>query len=146
MDKPGEELIGRGLQTSMTKPTGRQSRILVVDDEPIVCDSIRMLLTFDGHTVLTAGSAEEAMEIFDPAEIDVLITDYAMPGMPGAQLATAIRKRAPRLPVILVTAYAEMLGSWGADLSDVDCVVSKPFRLEDLRRALADVPGRAPVE
>lgn len=124
----------------MTTSTVRKSRILVVDDEPIVCDSIRMLLTFEGHAVKTASSAEEALEIFDPGDIDILITDYAMPGLKGSQLATAIRRRAPGLPVILVTAYAEMLDSWGADLSDVDCVVSKPFRLEDLRQALVDAP------
>lgn len=115
-----------------------QSRILVVDDEPIVCDSIRMLLTFDGHSVRMARNAQEALEIFEPSEIDILITDYAMPGMSGAELATAIRRISPDLRVILVTAYAEMLDSWGADLSNVDCVVSKPFRLQDLRRALSD--------
>jgi len=125
----------------MTTPQRRQSRILVVDDEQIVCDSIRMLLTFDGHRVQTASSAEEALKVFDPAATDILITDYAMPGMSGAQLATALRQRAPHLPVLLVTAYAEMLDSWGADLSDVYCVISKPFRLDDLRRALADIPA-----
>ena len=109
-----------------------------MDDEPIVCDSIRMLLSFDGHTIRTARNAAEALEVFDPDGVDVLITDYAMPGMSGAQLAIALRDRAPGIRVILVTAYAEMLDSWGADLSQVDCVVSKPFRFEDLRRALTD--------
>ena len=114
------------------------SRILVVDDEPIVCDSIRMLLAFDGHAVRTANSAEQALSVFKSDQFDVLITDYAMPGMKGSELATEIRKQAPNLPVVLVTAYAEMLSSWGADLSNVDCVVSKPFRLETLRNSLAE--------
>ena len=70
----------------------------------------------------------------------MLITDYAMPGMQGTELAKAIRQIAPGLPVILVTAYAEMLDSWQADLSEIDCVVSKPFRLEDLRQALLRAP------
>jgi CheY-like chemotaxis protein len=130
----------------MTKSTIRHSRILVVDDDPFVGDSIRMLLTFDGHAVTTAINAEEALRRFDPGEIDVLITDYAMPGMVGAELAKAVRRRAPGLPVILVTAYAEMLDSWGADLSEVDCVVSKPFRLEDLRRALGKVPHQGTLD
>jgi CheY-like chemotaxis protein len=130
-------------EIEMTQAASRQCRILVVDDEPIVCDSIRMLLSFEGHRVRTANSGEDALAMFTPGEIDVLITDYAMPGMQGSELASAIRKRVPGLPVILVTAYAEMLESWGADLSDVDRVVSKPFRLEDLRDALAEMP--APV-
>ena len=117
----------------------RRHRILVVDDEPIVCASIRMLLTFDGHTVRTAANTEEALRLFDPREIDVLLTDYSMPGAPGTELAATVRKLAPDLPVILVTAYAEMLDFWGADLSHVDCIVSKPFRLEDLRSALDNV-------
>jgi CheY-like chemotaxis protein len=120
------------------------SRILVVDDEPFVCESIRMLLSFEGHSVTTAHTAEEALRIFSPQEFDVLITDYAMPGMQGSELAAEIREQAPGLPVLLVTAYADMLDSWGADLSSVDCVVSKPFRLEGLRKALADaVTGTA---
>lgn len=122
----------------MTIPRIKPSRILVVDDEPIVCDSIRMLMVFEGHSVTTAQSAEEALRVFDPERCDALITDYAMPGIAGSDLATEIRRRAPGLPVVLVTAYAEMLDSWGADLSNVDCVVSKPFRLDDLRVALAE--------
>ncbi|MCU0787035.1 MAG: response regulator [Verrucomicrobia bacterium] len=122
----------------MATPPLKPIRILVVDDEPIVCDSIRMLLAFDGHTVSTANSAEQALSVFKPDQFDALITDYAMPGMKGSELATEIRRQAPDLPVLLVTAYAEMLSSWGADLSNVDCVVSKPFRLEVLRNSLAD--------
>jgi CheY-like chemotaxis protein len=129
----------------MTTSRGTSYRILVVDDEPVVCDSIRLLLTFDGHQVSTAQSGEEAAALFDPNTTEVLITDYAMKGMSGAQLAIQLRKRAPSLAVILVTAYAEMLESWEADLSAVDRVVSKPFRMEDLRSALAEVCSRSPV-
>ena len=108
-----------------------------MDDEPTVCDSIRMLLSFEGHCVHTARNAEEALNVFQSGGFDVVITDYAMPGVEGAKLAKEIRKQAPNFPVVLVTAYAEMLDAWGADLSDVDCVVSKPFRLSDLNNALA---------
>ena len=117
-------------------------RILVVDDEPIVCESIRMLLSFDGHDVRTAGNGPEALSRFDPEAFDLLITDFAMSGMDGAELARRVREQAPQLPVILLTAYAEMLDSWKADLTSVDRVMSKPFRLEDLRTALAQITGR----
>lgn len=139
-DRAGEEDIFKMEdQTNNIEPRQRRYRILVVDDEPIVCDSIRMLLAFDGHSVQTAGSAEEALERFDPSAVDLLITDYAMPGLLGTALAASIRQAVPDLPVIMVTAHAEMLQAWGADLSNVDRVVSKPFRLGDLRQALAEV-------
>jgi len=122
----------------MTMSRIHPRRILVVDDEPSVCDSIRLLLTYEGHVVSTARSAAEALPILNPDDFDLLITDYAMPGMNGAELASEVRNRFPKFPIILVTAYAEMLGTWGADLSGVDSVVSKPFRLGNLRQALAD--------
>ena len=126
-----------GEATEMTMSRIRPRRILVVDDEPSVCDSIRLLLTFEGHVVSTARSAAEALQTLSPDDFDLLITDYAMPGMNGAELASEVRVRFPKIPIILVTAYAEMLGMWGADLSGVDSVVSKPFRLGNLRKALA---------
>lgn len=123
----------------MTNELSTELRILVVDDEPIICDSLRMLLGYEGYAVQTASDGKAALEVFSPDQFDLLITDYAMPGMTGDQLADEIKKQAPDTPVIMVTAYAEMLGSWGVDLSNVDSVISKPFRLVDLRKALREV-------
>jgi len=122
--------------------TGIQARrILVVDDEPFVCDAVRMMLAFDGHTVETAGSAREALGIFEPGKFDVVITDFAMPSMKGDELAAAIKARAPGQPVVMITAYAEMLQASRNPLKGVDCVISKPFLLENLRDALSKVLG-----
>lgn len=127
----------------MSAPAFPPRRILVVDDEPFVCDAVKMMLAFDGHTVEVAGSAKEALAKMDQAQFDVVITDFAMPEMKGTDLAVAIKKRNPKQPVILITAYAEMLQSTGNPLTGVDFVVSKPFLLENLREALAKVlpPG-----
>ena len=58
-------------------------KILVVDDEPMVCEAVKMLLEFDGHQVVTAVNGNEALALFDDGGFDVVITDYTMPGMKG---------------------------------------------------------------
>jgi CheY-like chemotaxis protein len=108
-------------------------RILVVDDEPLVCDAVRMMLAFDGHSVETASNAKDALALFDQTKYDLVITDYAMPGMPGDRLAAAIKERSPSQPVVMITAFAEVLPK---PLSAVDVIISKPFLLENLREAI----------
>lgn len=112
-------------------------KILVVDDEPYVCDAVRMMLAFDGHQVETAASGKDALAMFDSGKYDLVITDYAMPAMKGDELAVAIKSRSPDQPVVLITAYAEMLKSSDNPLPGVDFLVSKPFLLENLREAVA---------
>src|SRR6185503_16659860 len=119
-----------------------KKRILVVDDEPFVCDAVKMMLAFDGHDVVTANDAKEALETFDKNKFDIVITDFAMPGMKGDELAAAIKAKSPRQPVVMITAYAEMLQSSGNPLTGVDFVISKPFLLENLREAIAKVTTR----
>ena len=116
-----------------------KKRILVVDDEPFVCDAVKMMLAFDGHDVVTANDATEALAIFDKDRFDLVITDFAMPGMKGDELAATIKARSPRQPVVMITAYAEMLQSSGQNLPGVDYLVSKPFLLEHLREAISTV-------
>ncbi len=118
-------------------------RILVVDDEQFVCDALRMMLNFDGHVVETANSGADALALFERGKFDLVITDFSMPTMKGDELAVAIKTRAPKQPVVMITAYAEMLQSAGNPLTGVDFVISKPFLLEDLREAVAKV---APVK
>lgn len=116
-----------------------RKRILVVDDEPFVCDAVKMMLNFDGHVVETANNAKDALAMFEEGKFDLVITDFAMPAMKGDELAVAIKARAPKQPVVMITAYAEMLQSSGNPLKGVDWIISKPFLLENLRDAIAKV-------
>lgn len=120
----------------MSTPGISPKRILVVDDEPFVCDAVKMMLEFDGHKIETAGSAIAALDLFEPGKFDVVITDFSMPGMKGNELAAQLRHRHPRQPIVMITAYAEMLTANQTPLDAVDCVISKPFLLEDLRTAI----------
>jgi CheY-like chemotaxis protein len=116
-------------------------KILVVDDEPFVCDAVKMMLAFDGHDVQTANSGKEALTIFEKGKFDLIITDFAMPVMKGDELAATIKAKAPDQPIVMITAYAEMLQSSGNPLTGVDSIISKPFLLEDLRAAMTKVLG-----
>ena len=125
------------MSTSASAP----KRILVVDDEPFVCDTVKLLLAFDGHEVETAQSGKEALEKFAAAKFDLIITDYSMPEMRGDELGARIKALNPQQPVVLITAYAEMLRGDKAPVQGVDCMVSKPFLLEHLREAIAKTTG-----
>ena len=127
----------------MTAPTSSPRRILVVDDEPFVCDAVKMMLTFDGHIVETASNGKDALKLFEQSKFDLVITDFAMPSMKGDELAAAIKARVPGQPVVMITAYAEMLQASGNPLTGVDFVISKPFLLENLREAIAKVTPAA---
>ena len=132
--------------TPMKTSAFPQRHILVVDDEPLVRDAVKMMLQFDGHLVKTVGSAKEALAILDQEQFDLVITDFEMPAMKGDELAAAIKTRAPKQPVVMITAYAEMLKASGNPLTGVDMTISKPFLLENLREVIgkltpAAVPG-----
>lgn len=118
-----------------------QRRILVVDDEPLVCDAVKMMLNFDGHIVETANNGKEALEMFEKGKFDLVITDFSMQPMRGDTLALAIKERAPKQPVVMITAYAEMLQASGNPLKGVDHLISKPFLLENLREAITKTTG-----
>jgi CheY-like chemotaxis protein len=109
-------------------------RILVVDDEPFVCEAVKLMLVYDGHSVETAGGGREALAKFDPERFDLVITDYKMEGMKGDALAAAIKQIAPAKPIILLTAFAPSEKPWAIDL-----VLSKPFHFDSLRGALVEM-------
>ncbi|MEA3210294.1 MAG: hypothetical protein QOE70_3351 [Chthoniobacter sp.] len=119
----------------------RSLHVLVVDDELVTRGVLESYLTADGHSVVTAVDAEEALGCFAGAEFDLLITDHAMPGLNGVQLAAAVREMRARQPVILVTGFAA--GSMGPDEepAGVDLVMRKPVPRRELRRALVSVMG-----
>jgi CheY-like chemotaxis protein len=117
-------------------------RILVVDDDPLVADSIRRMLLFDGHQVEIAGSGEEALALFARGIFDLSLVDYEMPRMKGSELAAALKNLSPNHPVVMVTGYAEAVQGSATPIQGVDLILGKPFDLEELRRTLAKLlPG-----
>lgn len=102
-----------------TLPTGpvKKLRILMVDDDALIAMSSVDMLEDLGHDVLEANSGEAALRHLTNAEhVDLMITDFSMPRMNGAQLAKAARDLRPNLPIILATGYAELPADSGIDL------------------------------
>jgi PAS domain S-box-containing protein len=114
--------------------------VLVVDDDPLVSTGTAAMLEDLGHVVIEANSGAQALEILgSDRRIDIVVTDYAMPGMTGMELARHIQSAHPGLPVILASGYAELAFSDGCDL-DLSRL-SKPYRQQDLAVIMADIPN-----
>jgi two-component system, response regulator, stage 0 sporulation protein F len=119
-------------------------RILLVDDEPGVREMLKLLLSFDGHTVTEAINGRQACQQFTPGDFDLVLTDYAMPVMNGAELARTIKCLVPSQPIIMLSAFADQ--AWTEE-SPVDSFLGKPFTIAQLRKTMAEVlsPGEEPV-
>lgn len=116
-----------------------RKRVLVVDDERDICEAIGMLLSFDGFDVVIAANGVEALNLYGAGHFDLVITDYNMPAMKGDALAAAIKFRNPAQPIIMVTAFVEQLTQTETPLPGVDALLSKPFKLDQLRATVASV-------
>jgi PAS domain S-box-containing protein len=95
-------------------PTDTVSRatILVVDDDPLIAMSTVEMLEDLGHQAIEANSAAQALAILkDGQAIDLMLTDQAMPGMTGLELAEIARKERPKMPILLATGYADLPAS-----------------------------------
>jgi CheY-like chemotaxis protein len=122
------------MQTQRIRRSGK--RILLAEDQQGVREAIRFLLSIDEHVVVESRNGTEALDKFNPEEFDLVITDFAMPGMQGDELAASIKRLAPRMPVIMITAYADTLERGALQ---VDAMLSKPFAMNDLRQAMNKV-------
>jgi len=127
-------ITAEAARTPAFLPTLEPLRILAVEDEPDVLDVLRAMLTGAGHTVVTAASGREALDLFEREAVDLVITDLGMPGMTGLTLAQELKRRRA-VPVLLLTGWADELDA--ATAPSVDLVVAKPFTRERLFEALA---------
>ena len=111
-------------------------RILLVEDDPGARESIKLLITIDRHEVVETTGGAAAIELLKSQPFDLAILDYFLPGMHGSQVALRFREIAPSMPILMVTAYLEKPRD-----SDkpVDAVIGKPFAIEELRRAIAEL-------
>ncbi len=109
--------------------------ILVVDNQPVLCEVLAEYLKGDWHRVTIAHDGGEALEKFAAKKFDLVITDKAMPGMSGNQLAIALRKLRGDVPIILLTGFAES-GISSSLTPEIDAVIGKPVNLTTIRHAI----------
>ena len=113
--------------------TTQRKHILVVDDEPRMCSSLKTLLKMDGYEIHTATSGQEALALIREHRFDMTLMDYVLPDLGGPQLITLLTAGAPKTPLIVMTGYATLdkavvslrRGAWD--------FITKPFNFDDLR-------------
>ncbi|RKS23446.1 DNA-binding NtrC family response regulator [Pseudomonas sp. WPR_5_2] len=106
--------------------------VLVVDDEPKLCDLLASALSQNGITVFTAGNGLHALKVLEVEDIDLVITDWRMPGMDGPQLLAEIKSRFPQLPVIVMTAYSTVKNAVQSMRNGAFDYIAKPFDIDEL--------------
>jgi FixJ family two-component response regulator len=121
--------------------------VFVVDDDPSVRDSTRCLLESVGYSVRTFGTAEEFLETIGSPCRGILLLDVRMPGMDGLQLQTYLAERDVSLPIILLTAHADVPMAVRALRAGAVDLIEKPYDQDDLiRRIEAAIAGDTQAE
>jgi CheY-like chemotaxis protein len=117
----------------LTQASAR-AKILFVDDDLLIAGSTVALLEDLGHEVVEVHSAREALQLLEGGlPTDLLITDHAMPGMTGIELAREVRRQRPQLPVLLATGFAELEGGKVVDVPRL----AKPYTQAQLATEIA---------
>lgn len=121
------------------------SRILLIDDDPAVRDTIASILTAAGYGVTTAPGGRAGLDAIDAGGIDLVITDLLMPDMEGLETIRMLRQRAPEVPVIAISGGGSLRPEGGVDYLATAAkfgaagILRKPFGM----RALLDQVGAA---
>ena len=118
-------------------------KVLLVDDDPLILDSIAEVLSFDGHDVAVAANGQVALACVAAAletqsPFDVVVTDLGMPGINGIQVANEIRAQSHAVRIILLTGWGERAREDKEFPATVNHLLAKPVRIHELRDALAN--------
>ena len=141
-----DELAAPTAQATRHKVRGM--RLLVIDDDELLRQSMQAILEREGHSVSIARGGRSGIEAFaDAAQrgepFEVVITDLGMPHVDGRAVAAAVKSLSPRTPVILLTGWGQHLRDGNEVPPDVDQMLNKPANLTELRAALAEVAPQA---
>ncbi len=122
-------------------PVVQSLRILYIDDEPLLRELLKEMLTLDGHNVEISDGGQAGVKAFRAARakgdpFEVVITDLGMPYLDGRQVAGLIKKDSPATPVVILTGWGALMPEEGVAPVEVDAVLSKPPRFNELREVL----------
>ncbi|HEU4982983.1 MAG TPA: sigma-54 dependent transcriptional regulator [Acidobacteriaceae bacterium] len=116
--------------------SGNAQRILIIDDEAAIRESLETLLGLEGYAVEVAVNGEQGLERIEENSYDLVLLDLALPGKSGLEILPLIRERHPSLPVIMITAYGKVANVVDAIRSGAQNFVQKPW---DNEKLLADI-------
>jgi DNA-binding NtrC family response regulator len=119
-------------------------RLLIVEDEDTLCESLQRVFIRDGYDVDIADSAESAFKLLEHRSYDLIITDIILPGISGIELLTKYRKTNPAQKVIVITAYASLTTAVESLKAGACDFIIKPLMHEEMKKAVRkalDKPG-----
>src|ERR671929_1055397 len=119
------------------------TRILLIDDEPVVRNLMAEILESAGYEVTKAETAERALDLLETSDPSLVVSDVVMPGLSGLDLLDALSERRASLPVVLVTASGTYDTLSQALTRGAAGLVTKPFAHAELQSAVADALERA---
>jgi DNA-binding NtrC family response regulator len=117
--------------------TADKLKIMVLDDEPIVCKRLKPALEKQGYEVDTFTESAEAMEQIRRIDYDIIITDLKMKGIDGMQLLGEAKRRLPRTEVIVITGFATMETAKESFQHGVFDFIAKPFKLREIQSVVS---------
>ena len=115
-----------------TAPNGNAPRVLVVDDESGILDTLRILLRNEGFSVVTALGGRAGLEQLAAQAPDIVLTDVRMPSVTGLDVLAAVRTQSVETPVVLMTAQATLQSAIQAVNEGAFYYLQKPFRNDEL--------------
>ncbi len=115
----------------------KKMKIMLVDDDEWIRDSMRMFFEAEGCQLLTLETAEEGLTALERQHFDIIITDYRLPGMDGLVFLEQIQDLVPNALKILITAYRSPEVTFKANRVGVDDFIEKPFTSETIEGSLS---------
>ena len=111
-------------------------RLLIVEDEDTLCESLQRVFIRDGYDVDIADSAESAFKLLEHRSYDLIITDIILPGISGIELLTMYRKTNPEQKVIVITAYASLITAVESLKAGARDFIIKPLMHDEMKKAV----------
>ncbi len=115
---------------------GAKLKIMVLDDEPIVCKRLKPALEKQGYEVDTFTQSADAMEQIKHIDYDIIVTDLKMKGVDGMQLLTEAKRRSPKTEVIVITGFATLETARQSFQQGVFDFIAKPFKLSEIQEVV----------
>jgi signal transduction histidine kinase/ActR/RegA family two-component response regulator len=142
-----EQAVAAAPQSAPRVATPRSLHVLCIDDEPVIREILNESLKTFSHRVTTASSGKDGIELFRVAlkqnrPYEAVITDLGMPEMDGHQVARIIKAESPGTPVIMLTGWGTIMKEEGETAPEVDAIMAKPARIEELNDLLLDTTDR----
>jgi len=133
-------------RTSAPPELSHAGKVLIIDDEAAIRESLQILLEEDGYEVINAQDGEEGMALLDSQAVDLVLLDFQLPGRNGLEILRDILERDSETPVIMLTAYATLDNAKAALLGGATNFIAKPWTNEKLQADVRSAIGRKRIQ